>query len=288
MSKTSLPHIHTMHRKDFHTIMEYGWIDLWSITEKTDGYAFRFGKDADGFWSMSSQSGGNKMRSAQDYEDRATLRTMTTGKTSNFAAARTFGTVHAMLAFNTKLQKFLSDKVGDVCIAGEILWRPEALHNEGLFTPVGTPYYINGAGAYGKFIVHTQMPENVGHRIDFHLNEVSNDLITFGIDEITTTNRQAMVDLYDIRDDYDILDHNLILNRKTKKNAFAVDVERAKATLLQDGASLRVDYVFEDDAIEPKWGPETEGYVIHPTDAMPQQPRFKVTSSSFRKFRETV
>lgn len=293
MSKISIPHIHTMHRKDFHALMQQEWIDLQNITEKTDGYAFRFGRDKDGFWSMSSQSGGNKMRTKYCYYDRVEARELETGKPGNRDAAKVFGSVHSLLALNRPLQAMLLLNGPDICIPGEVLLRrgKETWDDAKIFQPVGTRYYTEGVGSCGKFIVHTQHPNNTGQmNLD---QKFGDDYINFDHDRFSLFGQVdedlMYIDIERIAKYYNKLDHGLMLGRKTKKNAEQIDNERMQGQDFQNIVSDTVDAVFVNQLdIKPKWGPETEGYVVHPTEAYPKQPRFKVISTSFRKFKETV
>jgi hypothetical protein len=65
--RQGLPSIENMKHEDFHNLISGGKVPVHSVTEKTDGSTFKFGHDEHGFYSQSSGSGSERMRTPEDY-----------------------------------------------------------------------------------------------------------------------------------------------------------------------------------------------------------------------------
>ena len=72
--RQGLPHISTMDHDQFKNLIADKKVHIAHATEKTDGSTHVFGHDQHGFYSQSSGSGNERMRSSKDYEDRAIRR----------------------------------------------------------------------------------------------------------------------------------------------------------------------------------------------------------------------
>lgn len=286
--RSGLPHAHSMDPKQFHGLIKSGNIHFKDMTEKTDGQAMVFGHDHEGFYTQSSGSGTDKMRSPEDYETRAKKRAEETGKEYSDTSSKAFGHIHATLAANKPLLDHLKsthEKTGeDVKVRGESFYkpwgRPSEIKGETKF--VGTSYDPSHMGKVGKFVIHSKLAENSGHDLEHFKKHLSDSNINFDDDKIDKAH--SKLDVSAELADHKKLDHDLIASRKTKSNGPAKEAELEKLKSIQNRVSAKVDDHVASLGIKPKWGSQTEGAVIHPHE---DQPRFKVTSQHFRNFKKS-
>lgn len=288
-ARQSLPHIHSMTFDQFDRLIKHGKIYIDEVTEKTDGQAFVIGCDQFGFYSMSSGSSDQKMRNPEDYEKRARAQWWL-GRNYNGKAVAAFGHIHQTISSNSPFINHLTEEFcrreQDVVIRGEVFYLPWATiepsrTNQAKF--VGTWYNTNHIGEVGKFIIHSKLPENANHNIDFIVNNLLSLDINFDHDKIDIGSNH--IDIREIKSEFDRLDSELILRRTTKSNKEAKEIELSKFDSLRQKTSNLVDKLIQSLNIQPKWGPESEGLVVHPSARNPLAPRFKITSSSFREFK---
>lgn len=288
--RVGLPHIHSMDHKQFSGLMHKEHIDLSHITEKSDGMTHKMGYDEHGFFTQSSGSGSEKMRHPKDFEERATRRARETGKPLDLTAAHAFGHIHQTLQNNQKLQSYLKKKAnkegGETHIRGEVFYKPLAKdsphHGEKKF--VGTSYRTDHMGSVGKYVIHTKLPENQKHDVE-HLKTLSTHEMNFDDDKLhSSSGHKTSVDVSSEHKAFKKLDHGLLAARTTPKNKAEKEHELGRMHEIQKRVSKKVDAHMKKMGLRPKWGSESEGIVVHPTDE--HTPRFKVTSDSFRAYRD--
>jgi hypothetical protein len=289
--RQGLPHISTMTHDQFHNLTKDGNVNIDDVTEKTDGQTMKFGHDEHGFYTQSSGSGDEKMRTPEDYAIRAKRRAQETGKEYNPTASDAFGHVHKTLQENSALQDHLKaqyKKTGkEVQVRGESFYKPWGRPSEvpGEIKFVGTSYDPSHMGKVGKFVIHSRLPENQNHDLEHFKTNLSDENINFDDDKIE--HQPSKVDVAQERSDFDKLNHNLLNSRTTKSNKADKEAEVAKFAAIKQRASEKVDAHMKSKNIKPKWGSGTEGAVIHPSINNPDAPRFKVTSDTFRAYKQS-
>lgn len=287
--RQGLPHITTMDHQQFGDLVGKGHIDLHDMTEKTDGSAHKFGYDEHGFYTQYTGSGNEKMRSPQDFHERAKRRAAETGKPLDLSAANTFGHIHSVLHGNQALQEHLKkhyEKTGkEVQVKGEMFYRPNAKPSEvkGEVKFVGTSYDPSHMGSVGKYVIHTKLPENQDHDVDHFVKNLSNSQINFDHDRIEGA-KPSRLDVSEHAREYHALNHELLGSRTTPKNKEAKLAEQSKLSRIQKAVSDKLDTHIKKMNLRPRWGSGSEGIVVHPTG---KQPRFKVTSAGFREYRQS-
>lgn len=287
--RQGLPHVSSMDHDQFKHLIADKKVHVHNATEKTDGSTHVFGHDEHGFYSQSSGSGSEKMRTGKDYETRAIKRSHETGKPLDLTAAHAFGHAHDVLHKNTKLQNHL--KVAAKRAGGEVKVRGELFH-KGLARPsdkkhgevkfVGTSYDPSHMGHVGKIVVHSKLPENEHHDVEHFKHNLSDDHINFDHDKVD--HKSGHIDVSDEHKDFHGLNHELIKSRTTKTNKEAKEKELDKFQAIKHRVSTKVDHHVSKLGITPKWGSETEGLVVHPKVGS-NAPRFKVTSASFKQYK---
>jgi hypothetical protein len=287
--RQGLPHISTMDHDQFKNLIADKKVHIAHATEKTDGSTHVFGHDQHGFYSQSSGSGNERMRSSKDYEDRAIRRSKETGKPLDLTAAHAFGHAHDILKNNKKLQNHLKSAAekagGETSVRGELfhkgLARPsDTKHGEIKF--VGTSYDPSHMGHTGKIVIHSKLPENQQHDTEHFKHQLSDKHINFDDDKIE--HKPAHVDVSDEHKDFHALNHELLKARTTKQNKEEKENEYAKFDAIKQRVSAKVDHHVSKMGISPKWGSGTEGLVVHPKEGS-SAPRFKVTSAAFREYK---
>lgn len=286
--RQGLPHILTMHHDDFHNLLKSGRINMSRKTEKTDGSTHIMGWDKDGFYTQSSGSGNDKMRAAGDYAARATRRSQETGKPLDLTGSNMFDHVHDTLSKNKKLMTYLKNQAakegGETKLRSELFYTPYGRPSEdkaGEVKFVGTSYDPSHIGQVGKMVVHTQLPDNRFHDVEA-IKMAGNKDINFDDDKIDTP--PTAVDVSDEREMMKGINRDLLNSRTVPKNKEAKMAEQAKLDEIKKRVSDKVDAHVRSLNISPKWGSGSEGVVIHPPEGS-DQPRFKVTSEGFRKYK---
>ncbi len=286
--RQGLPHITTMSHDQFHNLIDSGKIHLHDMTEKTDGQTHVMGYDKYGFYTQSSGSGSEKMRKPEDFAIRAKRRASETGKEYDPTSSNAFGHIHSLLQNNKKLQKYLEakhQKTGeDVKVRGEVFYKPWGREGDkpGETKFVGTSYATDHMGKVGKYVIHSKLPENQNHDIEHFKKHLSDDNINFDDDKIDHI--PSHVDVHDEKRHFSTLNHDLINSRTTIKNKESKTKELEKLKEIQKKVSDKVDKHIGSLGLKPKWGSGSEGIVVHPHN---NQPRFKVTSDAFRKFKNS-
>ena len=290
--RQGLPHITTMDHHQFGNLVKGGKVHLHGMTEKTDGQTHQFGWDEHGFYTQSSGSGSEKMRTPEHFEERARRRSQETGKPLDLTASNAFGHIHATLQKNKALQDHLKkeyEKSGkEVAVKGEVFYRPWGRpgDKEGETKFVHTSYATNHMGKVGKYVIHSKLPQNQGHDIEHFKKHLSSSDMNFDDDKIEHPTHH--VDVSDEAHEFSKLDHGLLGQRTTKSNKEAKEKEIAKLQSIQKKVSDKVDNHIKSMKLSPKWGSGSEGIVVHPSEHNPDAPRFKVTSDAFRKAKSTT
>ena len=289
--RQGLPHITTMNHEQLTSLTHGGKVHLHDMTEKTDGSTHVFGHDEHGFYTQYSGSGSEKMRSHEDYVNRAKRRSEETGKPLDLGAAHTFGHIHNVLASNKALQKHLKDehekKKSEVKVRGEVFYKPNAKEgdhpNEVKF--VGTSYRTDHMGKVGKYVIHSRLPENHEHDLEHFKKHLSSSDMNFDDDKID--HEKSHVDVKQEHEELKKVDHELLKQRTSKSNKEAKEKEQSKLSDISKRISDKVDAHIKKQNLSPKWGSGSEGIVVHPSTKNKNAPRFKVTSDAFRKYRES-
>lgn len=288
--RQGLPHVHSMDADQFHRLTKDGKIHIHDVTEKTDGQSFKFGHDEQGFYTQSTGSGDEKMRSHEDYIKRAKHRSEETGKPLDLTAAKAFGHVHKTLQANKKLTDHLEAEhkksSTDVAVRGESFYKPWGRPSEtkvGEVKFVATSYDPSHMGKVGKIVIHSKLPENEHHDIEHFKKNLSDEHINFDDDKIE--HKKAHIDVSEERARYDSLNHELLNSRTKPSNKEAKQHEMDKFEHIKKQVSKKIDFHIKSLQLRPKWGSGTEGIVCHPSDKNPSAPRFKVTSDNFKAYK---
>ena len=287
--RQGLPHITTMDHGQFSNLIKDKKIHLHNLTEKTDGQSIKFGHDEHGFYTQSTGSGNEKMRSPEDFERRARNRAAATGKPLDLTASNAFGHIHRTLQSNEKLTSHLRDqyeKTGkEVAVRGESFYKPWGKPTEtpGEIKFVATSYDPSHMGKVGKIVIHSKLPENQHHDLEHFKKNLSDSNINF--DDDTIQHNKGHVDVSGEHKEFSKLNHDLIKSRTTPKNKSAKLAEIEKMNKIQQRVSQKVDSHVKGLNLTPKWGSGSEGVVIHPSQNNQDAPRFKVTSDVFRQYR---
>lgn len=216
-----IPHFHDLTGNEYEMMRHSPFID---VTEKTDGMAFQFGYDDDGFFTRTSYS--KKMREVGDYYKTAIAKF---GDACKPEISQRFDQLHNIISFNEVI-KDLSPT-----ITGEIIFRSAGTDTGDGIRIVGTEYKKQYIGSVGLFIIHSQLSA------------------------------------------FEIMDPQMLDNNELTWASDAIDDPRLVYDNLDSEERLR-KYLF---SMKPKWGNETEGYVLH----MPYQtlPMVKVIDPAWKQ-----
>ena len=271
----------------FRNLVKNGKIHINHITEKTDGQTFKFGHDEHGFYTQHSGSGDERIRTPEGHIERAQRRAKETGKEYNPVGPEAMAQFHAALQNNHKLQQHLKneyERTGkEVVIRGEAfnkaLAQPGDKDDEVKF--VHTSYSTKGMGKQGSFIIHSKLPENLGHDTEHFKKNLSDSNIKFDDDKIE--HRPGHVDVSDEEHEFNNLNHELINSRTTPKNKAAKMAELEKFNQIKTKVHNKVSNHLKNLGIKNKWGSGTEGLVVHPSAENPDAPRFKAINPAFKE-----
>jgi hypothetical protein len=216
------------------------------VTEKTDGMAYEVGYDSSGFYTATATSG--HIYHANDY---IVLAKQKFGKDVDLSISRKFSDLHLIMSMNkpllTYLTSFYSQTGGyaDAAIRGEMFYLgDQVVGPDGLVSFVATKYDAACMGLAGMFVVHTQLEINK-HLPAKYVSRLSDDLVVFDHDLVDMPKLNVRFNDFGILDPADF---DFVLRRKL-------------------------------NTIKPKWGPETEGYVLH--SCTKTQPLIKVIDPEF-------
>ena len=281
-----------MDHNQFGSLVKGGKVHLEGMTEKTDGQTHQFGYDEHGFYTQSSGSGSERMRTPKDFEDRATRRSQETGKPLDLTAAHAFGHIHSTLQNNQKLQDHLKreyQRTGkEVTVKGEVFYRPWGRpgDRDGETKFVHTSYATSHMGKVGKYVIHSKLPQNQGHDIEHFKKNLSTPEMNFDDDKLEHPAHH--IDVSHEEKEFSKLDHGLMGQRTSKSNKEAKEAEIGKMQAIQKKVADKVDSHIKSMNLSKKWGSGSEGIVVHPTGKNPEAPRFKVTSDTFKHAKSTT
>ena len=246
--RKSIPHIRDLGCRKLRQLLECGSLFKYTITEKTDGSAFEFGVDQEGFYTRTSTS--DKMRESGDYLRVAETRF---GTAVDPKISAPFDYYHQII------QQQVSNIDGPWFLRGELFPLPYGTIDGDTVTFVGTPYYLSSMGNDGAFVVHTQLEQGMALTV----NHISHSVRT-------TYSRVAAALHPNIWIYEDIVATGQIIvprwlqeigrilpDRLPKDPTLRRWYEVAKTEFEHQANRLIADYT-------PCWGPETEGFVFHP------------------------
>lgn len=271
----------------FRNLVRGGKVHINDITEKTDGQTFKFGHDEHGFYTQHSGSGDERIRTPEGHIERAKRRANETGKEYQPTGPEAMAKFHAALQNNKKLLQHLANehkRTGkEVVVRGEAfnkaLAQPGDKEDEVKF--VHTSYSTRGMGNHGSFIIHSKLPENLGHDTEHFKKNLSDSNITFDDDKIE--HKPGHVDVKDEEKEFHNLNHELINSRTTPKNKAAKMAELNRFNEIKTRVHKKVAEHLKSLGIKNKWGSGTEGLVVHPSSANPDAPRFKAINPAFKE-----
>jgi hypothetical protein len=236
------------------------------VTEKSDGMAFEIGHDEHGIYTRTSRS--EKMRNHGDYGKAAKAKF---GDAYDPTISGHHDEIHKHLTSNPAVIAHLKKHKGS--IKGEVFHKPQGTPVDKHHTRfVGTAYDTRKMGEHGSFIVHSKLPEN--HHVK-SVEHLSNHAFKFDSDH---TGHSIDVDAKDLHDRFHAINHDLLHSRKHADRE-GKELEKRKFESLKNDIHARVSHAIKH--LGPKWGPETEGHVIHPHESNPDAPRVKVVDGNF-------
>lgn len=257
-------------------LVKTGKVNFGNVTEKTDGQAFEIGHHPEsGFYVRYSGSGAGNYPKPEDHKKRAIERApLDKPYDQDIEKQKVINNVteiHKTLLKNKPLRKMLeekSKKTGQVAmIKGELFAKNSAKPSEtqpGHLKWQGTSYRPDITGRMAGFVVHTGLEEN------HWLKELKDSL-----EKIKSLSTRK------IKFDHDVIEHSVPdLNVRDMKERLSQTDPKNKEAIgeIRQELSDRIKDHWWKHAPPPKWGKETEGYVVHPSDKNPDQPRFKLTS----------
>lgn len=240
------------------------------VTEKSDGSAFEVGHDEHGFFTRTSHS--DKMRNSGDYQSAAKKKF---GEGFDPSISAHFDRIHKELHSNPKLTSYLAKTPGK-SMKGEIFYKPHGKPTEsGELRFVGTAYDPKKMGESGSFIVHSKLSDNSHHDIN-HLKTLGDENFNIDHDDV---NKKVNIDVSKEKEDLSKINTDLLSSRK-KADKEAKMAENAKLDSIKSSIHNKLKGHLSE--LKPKWGSETEGYVIHPHKGS-SAPRIKVISDTFKQ-----
>ena len=247
-----------------------------TMTEKSDGMAFEVGHDDQGFYTRSARS--DKVRNSGDYTA-YTKQKYGADHVSPFA--HHYDDIHHQLSSNPHLTQYLARQHAagkPSTLRGEMFWKPLGEKTKKGVKFVGTSYDPHQMGKNGKFIMHSEMPENQEHDAK-NIGKLSDANINFDHDLVK--HGKVAINVSDEKRRFDSIDPEKLTSRKAADRE-AREHEQRK---LEDVKSRIEGRLKEHAAKNPnRWGAETEGHVFHPASAAAQ--RIKITSDTFKQFKK--
>lgn len=262
-----------------------GMIHLHNITEKTDGMTFVVGCDQLGIYTQHSGSGDHRAYHGRDHIAREYMTSIKYGKEPDDHFSRSLCEIHEELKHNQAFASYMFDlrnRHGNITLRCELLNRklgsPVWFRRQMVFSH--TRYSTKGMGKLGSIILHSQLPDNT--IVDpFYFTKFSNKYLTFDHDivDFVPIDVDVTCEVRDFRG----LNHNLIMSRTTPSNKTDKVAENEIFNEIKKKVSDKVVATIASSSIENKWGPGSEGLVVHPSDRNPKAPRFKIVTDEFKK-----
>jgi hypothetical protein len=257
--RVGLPHIYStvtpkgnltpsLSEEQVKKLLEPGIIFLDRVTEKTDGLTLMLGYDDDGFWTKHSGSGDEKARIGKNHIERAERR----GRSIDASTA--FSKFHDTLMTNDKLMDWFKE-IKPKAIRGEMFNLEFCKEENGLVKFVHTLYNPKHMGTVGMFVIHSQLEENLKLDLSKFKNLSTNSII-FDDDVIEVSDNTVCV--------RDLSFSNREITNDLKKEIHSRVVKNIN--------------------FSSKWGNETEGVVVHPSE-FHSSPRYKIISEKFMEYK---
>ena len=243
------------------------------VTEKSDGMAFAFGHDEQGFYTRTSHS--EKMRQPEDYEAAARAKF---GDGFDPTISQHFGRIHRALQSNTALVNHLQSKGKPTMVKGEVFYRPHgrpAEEHPNHVRFVGTAYDTRKMGNLGSFVVHSRLSENQDHDLE-KLKSLGDHNFNIHDDKVPGGSN-IKADVGDIKSEYDKIDVEKLRSRKAGDRE-AKEQEQNKFDAVKSKLDSRLRA--HTHLLDNKWGNETEGHIFHPHDE--SLPKVKLISDTFK------
>lgn len=247
------------------------------VTEKTDGAGFEIFHDQNGFGVRSS-------RSPKIAENDTFLRNAKEkfGDDLDPTMSNHYDRLKNALLSNPKLRNYLKQKFDEtgqeVSMKGEVFYKPFGSPAEdGGVKFVGTSYDPARMGKLGSFVLHSKSGGNEIHDPET-VKSLGDQNINFDHDIVE--NGRYSIPAKDLKEKLEQINPDILTSRK-KEHAEAKAIEQNKLAQLNDMVEKRIRT--HTDNLEPKWGNETEGHVVHP-DA-PDTDKIKLTSKTFKAFK---
>lgn len=223
----------------------------YTLTEKTDGMVAQIGMHSErGLWIKTAHEGPfttiTDLKIAASYKLDPKIAAQYDGYSQFFEELRKCGD---LIAYLTSIGR--SRGWENAWVKGELLWRNFGQIDGDLINFVGTRYDLKHFGTRGMFVVHTQLcPDK--HVVDYPVRAWSTNQLTFNDDLVYLS--PAKVQVSDLRGE---LFHLPPVLRRDDVN-WLVIMEVAREF------KKRLERAFHIDRELPfKWGPETEGWVLH-------------------------
>ena len=248
------------------------------VTEKTDGAGLEIiHHPKEGFSVRSSRS--PKIAENDTFERNAKERF---GDDFDPTMSRHYDRIKNGLLGNKNLRNYLQQKSAETgaeaSMKGEIFYRPFGSPAEdGGIKFVGTSYDPNKMGKMGSFVLHSKSSGNEIHDPEMVKNLGDEN---FNIDHDVVQNGRVSLPAKDLKEKLEQINPDILSSRK-KEHAQAKAIEQNKLADLNSEIEKRIRT--HTDALQPKWGNETEGHVFHPDS--PDATKFKLTSNTFKAFK---
>lgn len=262
------PNAPSLSARDFAAFVGDGrvTIDAASITEKTDGIAIIIGYDETGLYIIHSGSRQQRLYSPEDIAAVYAARDPAKRDAARDAAA-TRGFSNFLSYLKTSAPAFVDvlRRAAPAYIRGELFWKDFAESSASSGVRFNKIVYDDKLiGRRGAFVLHTRLPDNAWLTSSdiARLRSASSDEFRVLTDEIETGG-SVTVDATEELAAFRKLDLDLIDARTTPRNKEAKLAEIEKFNAIKRSLSSKLRNALNTLNVKPKWGEETEGFIIH-------------------------
>lgn len=256
-----------------------------SVTEKSDGAAFRFGIDENGFFVEQSYSG--PVYSAEEFKQRCKEKTGFVNR-----IAKGWSNLYTLLANDKKTQdglKKIYEENGDFKLCGEIFISELGYEDdEGFVKFVGSRYDKKNLGDKATIILFNAINAD-NSAIRYMIDNCSSKAIKYDDAEMKTGTslkinvasviKKIKKNIESIANEYGDLEA-ILTNKSRKKDDLALKKE-VKAKIQEQQGILNSAIEKHLEEYTGKWGPDYEGFVFKFSDGS----LVKITSSKFKEFK---
>lgn len=257
-----------------------------SITEKSDGAAFRFGIDENGEFFI-EQSYSGPVYSAQNFIDTSKTRVGGVNR-----IARGWANIFKTLKADTKTQKCLQrifDERGAFKICGEIFISELGYEDQdGYVTFVGSRYDRRNLGEDATIILFNGINADEGD-IEYLIKNASSKAIKYDDAELNKNTKikidvkkeiaQIQAAIRDIAEQFGGIG-DILSNPSRKKPAINLK-KQVKGLIEEQQGVLNAAIEKQLEGYTGKWGPDYEGFVFKFSDGT----MVKITSAKFKSFK---